>query len=201
MKIFASLFIISFLAMPFGVLAHGSETHIELSPFSGSYKAGEEFSLIVTLNSIEAATSFRIHLPYDASMVSVVDVQANTDAFPFWWKQEAVHGVVQLEASVPPPGFQGEEVVAQVVFRGEQNGVSNITVDEESLVLNTQNENIIMFDEGTPQSEVSITGAVAQSESQESPAVAGNMMAVLLGILVVAVIAGGVLMLTKKKNV
>lgn len=180
---------------PFSAGAHGDDTHFEIFPSSVAYQAGEEISVTVLLNTVENATSFRVHLLYDANMLTVKTISPNASDFPIWLGQEATDGVVDLEASVPAPGFLGETTVATVVFQATKAGSSEIKEDTgASLVLNAENENILLSKEEVAAAETS------EVPSREQAPASNLSIGVIVAVLTAVGVGGGVVWFTRKKE-
>ena len=127
--------------MPFLFFLLGAT--FSLSPASGMYGVGEEFDIDLNVQTEDSITSVRAYLNYDPSLLQVVEIQSNKDAFPYWWEQESMDGIIKLQASVPTPGFQGEETIANIKFEVMGVGSAQLAYDFSSLALNAQDENIL----------------------------------------------------------
>lgn len=127
--------------MPFLFFLLGAT--FSLSPTSGMYGVGEEFNIDLKVQAEDSITSVRAYLNYDPSLLRVVEIQSNKDVFPYWWEQESMEGIVKLQASVPTPGFQGEETIASIKFEATGAGSALFAYDSSSLALNAQDENIL----------------------------------------------------------
>ena len=183
------LFVATMLLVPSLLPVYGGEDSIFVSPTTLPYEAGGEVSVEVRLNVSEPVTSFRVHLKYDPSQLSVQEIRPNEETFPFWWKQEAADGVVVLEASLPSPGFEGEDLVASVVASAKQAGSRLFEVDKESsLLLSAQDENILIPRESIAQGAAITTGSEAGGTG------------ILLGILIVGGLAVGVVALLRSRK-
>ena len=204
MRFIVLLTFLSVMVSPLVVSGHGGETHIELLPSSMAYQAGEEITVVVMLHTVEAATSVRIHLSYDVNSLQIKEIKQNTDDFPFWWKQEGSSGLIELEASSPTPGFQGEATVATIIFEAVRSGSSEVVMlADTSLVLNVADQNILVAEEfiespegiqaGPPQS----VGLGGEQQSASS----GVNIGIIIAIAVTAVvIGGGVIFFLKQKK-
>lgn len=127
--------------MPFLFFLLGAT--FSLSPASGTYGVNEEFNIDLKVQTEDSITSIRVYLNYDPSLLRVLEIQSNKDAFPYWWEEESVDGIVKLQASVPAPGFKGEETIANIRFEAVGSGSAQLAYDSSSLALNTQDENIL----------------------------------------------------------
>src|SRR3989344_2359048 len=176
-------FLVGVLLVPSRALAHHpGGNHILVSPAAMDYQAGKEMLLEVRLSAPEAITSFRIHLRYDTALLEVREIRTNTDTFPFWWSQKAEDGLIELEASIPSPGFSGEDLIATVVVSTKQAGNKMLEVDEaSSLLLSAQDENIL----GTVDS-------LEQRDENAADLAGGTGFGILLGILLLGGLAVGV---------
>ena len=184
-------FLVGALFIPSLSLVHGAVGFIDVAPDTLDYEAGTEVPLEVRIRTLESITSLRIHLRYDPATLEVRQVKPNTETFPYWWTQEAVHGTITLEASLPKPGFKGEDLVAAVVVAAKEAGTKLLEVDEDaSLLLNAQDENILKpREENSPQNDYKI----ANTQS-------GGFVVVFGGLLVIGVVLGGVLFLRGRKK-
>ncbi|HCM36339.1 MAG TPA: hypothetical protein DIS53_00150 [Candidatus Wildermuthbacteria bacterium] len=187
------LFLAATLLVPSFLFAGEGEDRIFVSPTALPYEAGGKVSVEVWLNVSEPVTSFRVHLKYDPSMIEVREIRPNEETFPFWWKQEAADGVVVLEASLPNPGFEGEDLAAVVVASARQAGNRLFEVDKAaSLLLSAQDENIL-----APQESVAQRGAIAAGFG---PPAGGGGTGVLLGILILGGLAVGAVVLLRSRK-
>ncbi len=184
------VFLVGALLIPSLSMAQRGVGSIDVAPDTIDYGAKAEIPLEVRIRAPESITSFRIHLKYDPAMLEVSEVKPNKETFPYWWRQEAANGVIELEASLPKPGFKGESLVAGVVLTAKEAGSELLEIDEDaSLLLNAQGENILK----------------AQASSGENGPVLADFgsgrFGVALGILVfVGVVFGIVMFLRGRKK-
>ena len=127
--------------MPLLIFLFGAA--FSLSPVSGMYGVNEEFDVDLKIKAEEPITSFKAYLTFDPSLLSVTQIQGVTDNFPYWWEQESEDGVVKIQASASPPGFQGEGTIAKVRFKVIGAGSVQLAYDSSSLALNIQDENVL----------------------------------------------------------
>ena len=127
--------------MPFLFFLLGAT--FSLSPTTGTYEVSEEFNIDLKVKAEDSVTSVRAYLTFDPSLLRVIEIQSNKDAFPYWWEQESLKGIVKLQASAPAPGFQGEETIANIKFEVIGAGSALLAYDSSSLALNAQDENIL----------------------------------------------------------
>jgi hypothetical protein len=183
---------------PFVAWGQGEEASIMIAPSSVEYEAGEEVTVVITVNFSEPATSLRIYVPYDADLLRVKEIQPDTVNFPHWWSQEENNSVVELAASVPAPGIQGELSVATIVFEAIGTGSSEFIASEDSLVLNTQNENMLLPEEegqviSPPAAPPAVNDAPAGSQS--------SGLGIIIAVFIVIAGVGGVMLLwLRSKN-
>ena len=127
--------------MPFLFFLLGAT--FSLSPTTGTYEVSEEFNIDLKVKAEDSVTSVRAYLTFDPSLLRVIEIQSNKDAFPYWWEEESVDGIIKLQASVPAPGFKGEETIASIRFKATGAGSAQLAYDLSSLALNAQDENIL----------------------------------------------------------
>ncbi|MEK7542612.1 MAG: hypothetical protein AAB524_02845 [Patescibacteria group bacterium] len=182
---------VGLLLLPSVLLAHQGEEHILVFPSTMDYEAETEVPVEVRIHAPESITSFRIRLRYNPSFIEVREVKPNTETFPYWWKKEAANGIIELEASLPKPGFTGESLVAGVVLTAKEAGSKLLEVDENaSLLLNAQDENIL---ELRKESSMGEDFPIANTQST-------GLVAVFGILLVIGVVLGIVLFLRGRKK-
>ena len=136
------LLILLFGAVSFAGAA--SEANLYFVPSSGTYEKTDEFTVELKLNSQDSITSLKAYITYDPAVLSIESFQVNEAAFPFWLEKESVPGLLKLQASVPAPGFQGEQTIATLRLRTQGKfGDAVILVDPSSLVLNSGDEDVL----------------------------------------------------------
>lgn len=144
-KIFVQTLLVIVLAL-FGVsFAQAvSEASLYFVPSVGTYQKADEFDVELKINSQEPVTSIKAYVTYDPRVFSVRSFQVNGTTFPFWWEKESTPGLLKLQASVPAPGFQGEQTVATLHLKTERkSGDAAIGLDPSSLVLNSNDEDTL----------------------------------------------------------
>lgn len=198
MKFFSFVIAVLLVGSPASALAHTEQTHIEVLPSSMAYEAGDEFSVAVMLHLAKAATSFAVHIAYDEATLAVKEITPDEESFPFWWTQEAADGLLELEASAPTPGLSGDIGVALITFEATESGTSEFTVQDTSLVLNAQNENILLPEQEEQQEQPTQPASQDQVTGGQQT---GNMnMGLLVGGLIVVAVGGGIVFLLLRKK-
>lgn len=170
-----------------------SEANLYFVPSSGIYQKTDEFTVELKLNSQDPVTSVKAYLTYDPAVLSIVSFQVNEGAFPFWPEKESVPGLLKLQASIPIPGFQGDQTVATLRLKTEaRSGDAAIFVDPSSLVLSSNDENTLHI---TSLSAARFLVGGASSSSQ------GKLL-LFVGVLTAVVLCGIVMftMARKKKG-
>ncbi len=121
-----------------------SEASLYFVPASGVYQETDEFNVELKLNSQDLITSLKAYVTYDPAVLSIESFQVNEATFPFWWEKESEPGLLKLQASIPTPGFQGEQTVATLRLRTEKKSEdAAMSVDPSSLVLRSDDEDVL----------------------------------------------------------
>jgi len=119
-----------------------------LTPDRGSWSENENFSVRVTLDAAEPITSLQASVLYDASRLTLVNVEKQESAFPYWWKNGftpgSTAGEIMLQASAPTPGVQGNDLsLATLHFRAKSSGLAALLISQKSLALTSNDTNIL----------------------------------------------------------
>jgi len=174
--------------MPFLFFLLGAT--FSLSPASGMYGVGEEFDIDLKVQAEESITSVKAYLNYDPSLLQVIGIQSNKDGFPYWWEEEGADGIIKLQASIPSPGFQGEETIANIKFEVTRAGSVQLAYDFSSLALNAQDENILDIPSSS-QARFTLSGQVSSFFS---------LPIIGIGLLVFFGLIAGALYLRKRRK-
>lgn len=112
-------------------------------PSTGTYQAGDEFSVDLNIRTSTPVTSLKAYLAFNQDLLSVAQLNVNKNIFPYWWEQESTPGLVKLQASTPSPGFDGEGTIATIRFKATRAGNALVAIDPSSLILTSRDENIL----------------------------------------------------------
>ena len=128
------------------VLPGPNEAVFYFSPSSGNYSAGSGFSVQLMVSASSAITSVKAYLNFNPAVLSVSGVDTSSSIFTSWWESvyNSTTGKVQLQASLASPGYIGNGgMVAAINFQAAAAGSSNLTYDASSLVLRSDDSNIL----------------------------------------------------------
>lgn len=192
---YSIVFVTMFAAilLPFSaVMAQDQSATLAVDAEKDSYEVGEEALIRLFLSSSQAATAFQANLSYDPELFTVVEVINNSEEFPHWFVKDSVRpGAIELAAGSPAPGFQGEALLATVRFVVQQPGNASIAFEPSSVVLNSQDENILDLSSSEAVS-LSLSGEASSGAINQNQQESGGMT-VDMGVL--ALIGVGVLSL------
>lgn len=119
----------------FSFVFTASAANVALSPSTGSYSAGQTFTVTVqalpngdNINAVESTLNF------DSSLLSVVSVSRDGSVFSLWTTEPAFNnaaGTVTFGGGSPTP-FTSTSNILTVTFRAVANGTANVTFGETS---------------------------------------------------------------------
>lgn len=128
------------------VVPNANEAVLFLSPQGGTYVQGSTIPVALKLSVSSPITSLRAYITYNPSLASVLSIQKTGSAFLTWWEEtvDAQTGKIQLQASLPAPGFAGTNgLVATINLKVLQPGTLAIGYDQSSLALQADDTNIL----------------------------------------------------------
>lgn len=177
-KTFLILIILIEFFLPNKIFAQ-KEAIFLLSPNSGSYEQGDNFSVEVRLNSPQPITSVKSELKFDQSIIKVESIDSAGSVFPHWWEKYSNNetGKIRLQASVPSPG-EKEGLITKINFQAIKKGDANIGFESSSLVLKPNDEDIFNFTASVGAHFSVISSSVGQLGSGGN-----NILVIALGIL------------------
>ena len=123
-----------------------NEATFFFSPLEKTVRANSVSSVELRINSPKAITSFQAYLNFDPKTVSIKSIETESGLFPYWWENGYNNntGKIQLQASTPLPGFKGaSEPIAKIKFKGLNVGETTLDFDSSSLVLQSNDKNIL----------------------------------------------------------
>lgn len=136
-----------FPAPPFlaQVIPGPNEAVFYFFPGDGTFNVDDNFSVDLRVNTSAAIASVKAYLNFDYSFISVTDIDITDSAFSVWWENTYNNstGEIQLQASMPSPGFIGDGLIAKINFLAINSGTANVTYDSVSLVLKPDDTNIL----------------------------------------------------------
>lgn len=111
------------------------------SPSSGTYKAGETFSVSVVVNtenkSINAVSA---NIIFPTSLLRVVSVSKSDSVINYWVQEPSfsnTNGTINLEGVIVNPGFTGSSgKVLRITFEAKSSGVSDVKYEISSVLAN-----------------------------------------------------------------
>ncbi len=113
-----------------------------LSPSSGSYQIGQNFSVAINVSSLEQsvnAVSGVISFPTDK--LEVVSISRVNSKVNFWAQEPSfsnTSGSINFEGIILNPGFQGQSgEVMTISFRAKGIGIENISLVSGSILAKT----------------------------------------------------------------
>jgi len=132
---------IIFLALSFIFPVVADAAILSISPSSGTYNAGETFTIGVIVNSsdreVNAVSSV---LSFPADILEVVSTSRDGSIIGLWVQEPAfsnVSGTINLEGIILNPGFVGNNGKAlNVVFRAKKSGVAPVSFVSGSVLAN-----------------------------------------------------------------
>lgn len=134
------IFCLSFSLAPF-VQATPTTASLYLSPSTGSYTVGNNFSIDLKVNSggvaINAAQGSLVFSPDE---LSVVGLSKSGSIFTLWTTEPAFsnsEGVVSFAAGLPNPGFSGAAgKIITVTFKAKKEGQTKIAFSSGAILAN-----------------------------------------------------------------
>jgi len=123
-----------------------NEAILYLTPQKGTYKAGDDVSVVFRLSSSDSIISLLTGIKYDPSLIEIKKINKDGSIFLSWWEEvvDKESGVIRLQASLPSPGFKGTDgLIAIIEMRVLKEGELVLTYDPFSLVLKGDDSNIL----------------------------------------------------------
>ena len=114
-------------------------------PGSGDYQKGNSFSVDLKVNSSVGITSVKAYLNFPTSYLSVSSIETGGSVFTSWWENayNNTTGKIQLQASLPSPGYSGIGLIARITFLAKNAGSADLSHDSSSLALKPDDANIL----------------------------------------------------------
>jgi hypothetical protein len=154
-----------------GVLAANSFTSptsaqatdsIYLTPGSGSYAVGSNFTVTVRENSGSQVNAAEADLSYSTAYLEFVSIDASGSAFGIDASSTGGNGSVSIARGNTSP-VSGDQLVAKVTFKALLAGPANVTMQNNSVVLSSStNSNVVTTRNG---GSFTLTSAVSPSPS------------------------------------
>ncbi|MCH7604544.1 hypothetical protein IID24_00910 [Patescibacteria group bacterium] len=123
-----------------------------LSPDTGNIFVNTIFSTELRFSTSEAITSIKAYLDFDPSLITVTAIATTGSVFSSVWEKEFDNtlGKVRFQASLPSPGFNGSDgIVISILFLAMAPGTATTTYDADSLVLKSNDEDILNLSRST----------------------------------------------------
>ncbi len=122
-----------------------SAANITLVPASMSVRAGEQFSFVVSVDAgYEKAVTVKAALAYPETLLDPLSfsfapglIQLSQAGY------DQMSGGVVIKTAGFPGGFTGTRDLGTITFKAKQTGSADVSVAESSLILNTQNVNVL----------------------------------------------------------
>ena len=171
-----------------------------LSPSADSYKVNDEFTVELKINSPESITALKAYLNFDPSLLSVIGIDTENSAFPYWWEKDFdidnETGEIKLQASTAFPGYSGNDgLVAKISFRAKSRGAAGIGYSINSLALRPDDKNVLSLAQSTP-STFDINGedtSAAQKFNVKESILNFGTVNIILTIVAVLAVVGAIL--------
>ncbi len=161
-KIFA--FVLLSVAIP------ASAATINLVPESVSVPAGEQFSFAISVDAgSEKAVTVKSALSYPEDLLEPVSFSFATNLIPLSQTgYDQMSGGMIIKTAGFPGGFTGTRDLGTITFKAKQTGSADVSIAASSLILNTQNVNVLS---GVTVSVITIAEAepIKAIESKEIP--------------------------------
>ena len=133
--------IISLILVFFGAQSVDAASLI-LSPSSGSYHQGENFTVSVLLNTDQPANAVYGIVAYPTKYINVISVNNTNSIIDFWVNKPSFSnfgnsGNITFEGIILNPGFTGSGgKIANIVFRAKEQGSADIKITELAILAN-----------------------------------------------------------------
>ncbi|MBI2474124.1 MAG: hypothetical protein HYV68_00310 [Candidatus Taylorbacteria bacterium] len=119
----------------------GAQASLFISPASGDYRVGTNFSVLVNVNSggmpINASTA---QINFDRSKLSVVSVGYSQSVFKLWPAEPEFDnnaGTIIFSGGLPSPGFTGSDgALLRITFRPKAAGSASVVFVNGSVLAN-----------------------------------------------------------------
>jgi hypothetical protein len=123
-KVISSLFLSLYFFLPISAYAQAT---LFITPTAGNYKVGEDFSVLVNLNTggkdINVAS---VKINFDNTRLEVKDVGYSRSIFTIWTEEPKFSnpaGVISFSGGLPSPGFNGPSgAILRVTFTTKASG-------------------------------------------------------------------------------
>ncbi len=96
--------------------------------------AGEEISVPLELSTRETMNAAEFYFNFPPDLLEVVRIDTAGSFYQLWVtgspKFDNATGEISFEGGLPTPGFTGSGLVGNVIFRANQAGSGQITLDE-----------------------------------------------------------------------
>lgn len=141
-KIFSALFRAVLISALFGVaVSANAQATLFASPSSGTYKTGELFSVLVSVNTggqaINAASG---QMNFDNGRLEIVSMGYSQSIFNLWTDEPSYSnaaGTVRFSGGLPNPGFTGASgAIVRVTFRPKASGQAPVVFVSGSVLAN-----------------------------------------------------------------
>ncbi|MFH1423814.1 MAG: cohesin domain-containing protein [Candidatus Nealsonbacteria bacterium] len=128
-----------------------NEAVFYFSPETGAFNTGDSFLVELRMGSSVGIISVNADLNFNSSLMTVVSVSTTDSVFFSWWENSFNNstGKIQLQASLPSPGFTGDGLIAIINFRAVAAGTGAISYNAGSLALKTDDTNILNLTRST----------------------------------------------------
>lgn len=133
---FKILFLFCLFVSP--AFASASST-LSLTPASGSYKIGSNFSVAVTVNTDGASiNAIEAGMTFDKDKVSISSIDTSESILKIWVEYPSYSnstGVIRFAGGVPSPGFSGNSTVFTINFKANVLGTATVSFDADPKIL------------------------------------------------------------------
>jgi hypothetical protein len=115
-----------------------------LSPKSGSYSSGANFTIQIRENSSQTlVNAVQANLAYPTDLLKVVKVDASSSKFKVEAQNQSGGGQITLARGSTSP-ILGDQLVAQVTFQGIATGAARVTFVSGSALVNASTNKSIL---------------------------------------------------------
>ncbi len=131
------LFFFILFLLPF----YSKAATLGISPSTGTYKAGETFSVSVIVNTeSKSINAISANLTFSTSLLRVVSVSKSDSIINYWVQEPSfsnTNGTINLEGVIVNPGFTGGSgKVLRVTFEAKSSGIAELKYALSSVLAN-----------------------------------------------------------------
>lgn len=132
-----------------GGISAASAATLYLSPASGTYTIGKNFTVSVRVNTSQAMNAADGVINFPTDKLTVVGLSKSGSIFNLWVQEPSYSnsgqlGNVRFEGVVLNPGFTGDGKILDITFAAKSKGIANVTFASGSVLANDgQGTNIL----------------------------------------------------------